>query len=96
MTVEELQAQVLKLTEDNKRITAELDAGKTALEKAKTDAETKDKRINQLLDYNQQLFLKVTSDSPKKPDDKPDDKPDETDDITPEELAVKIFKGEVK
>lgn len=65
MTEEELRARIVELEDQVKTLETE----KTALESEKTELETKyetdskmtEKRINDLKEYNRELFLKVTT-----------------------------------
>jgi hypothetical protein len=77
MTPEEMQAEILRLQEENNTL-------KAKDEQATNDNGTLKTRITELQEHNQKLFLKLTSQS--KDVDKPEDKKPET----CEEFATKI------
>jgi predicted nuclease with TOPRIM domain len=60
MTFEELQAEFLKIQEENKTL-------KTTKETLEAESKTKDTRITELQEHNQKLFLKLTAPEPTKP-----------------------------
>lgn len=77
MTEEEMRAKIIELDDKVKTLETE----KTAIETEKTELETKyqtdlqmsEKRIDDLKDYNRELFMKVTTKVEPKPEEqKPD------------------------
>ena len=54
MTLEEMQAEILRLTDIN-------NSNNLAIETFTAEAVTKDKRITDLQENNQKLFLKITA-----------------------------------
>lgn len=82
-TVEDLQAQVLKLTDENKQLTDDLTTANSLTTKSA-------ERIKELEEHNQKLFLRVTT----KVEDKKDDK-GEPEKRTIEGL-IKKMEGEQK
>lgn len=82
MTLEELQAKVLELEEQNKLITEERD-------NLKKSSEDLNKRITDLQEHNQKLFLKLTKEEPQKEEEKESIK-------SLEDVAIDIMKGDNK
>lgn len=80
VTEEEMRARIVELEEENKT----LKTTSETLTKAKEDNE---KRINDLLDENRKLFVKITTPEDKK---KPEEKEDQ--ELSIEEFALSLIK----
>jgi hypothetical protein len=74
MTPEEMQAEIIRLTDELKNT-------KTELETSKTDNTAKDARILGLQEHNQKLFLRITTQEDPAKLKKPEENPTTVEDV---------------